>query len=202
MRTIPGFLLLSFAVIGCNQAQPVKDEQSDDASQESSLAPPAPEPQPAPQSQAIDAPAAPVIVAPEPVSDPRTPISEEKFTATSAQGAGNTVQTYYALLEANKVKEAWELRRPAAGETDESLAKDMKQYQEYHAQVGAPGEIRGAAGSLFVTVPVRVYGRTNDGAAFERGGLLTLRRSNDVPGATVSQLEWRIESASPADLLK
>src|SRR5689334_20691642 len=39
--------------------------------------------------------------------DDRTPISEAPFTPTSAQGAANVVQIYYALLGQHRYEEAW-----------------------------------------------------------------------------------------------
>jgi len=59
--------------------------------------------------------------------------------------------------------------------------------------VGAPGRIEGAAGSLFVEVPVVLYGRYATGGEYHASGKAVLRRVNDVPGATAEQLKWRIE---------
>jgi hypothetical protein len=55
------------------------------------------------------------------------------------------------------------------------------------AEVYAPGDPRGAAGSVYVEVPMRV---TASGAA--RAGTVTLRRVNDVPGSSPSERHWRI----------
>ena len=54
----------------------------------------------------------------------------------------------------------------------------------------------GAAGSLYVEVPVRTYGLTSKGEKFEQPGTVTLRRVNDVDGATPTQLRWTIRSSS------
>lgn len=58
----------------------------------------------------------------------------------------------------------------------------------------APGDIRqeGAAGSLYCEIPVRIEA---PGRPVE-AGTLTLRRANDVPGATAEQLRWHIESST------
>jgi hypothetical protein len=121
--------------------------------------------------------------------DDRTPVSEAPFTPESAQGAANVVQTYYALVEAGKFAEARRLRSDGGG--DEA---DFDRYSEYHANIGAPGRIEGAAGSLYVEVPVQAYGRLKSGEPFNLRGSATLRRVNDVPGATPEQLRWRIAS--------
>ncbi|WP_230291862.1 hypothetical protein [Croceicoccus sp. Ery5] len=56
------------------------------------------------------------------------------------------------------------------------------------------GEQEGAAGSLYYTVPVALYGTSIDNLAVELTGTMTLRRANDVPGADADQLSWRIAS--------
>jgi membrane-bound inhibitor of C-type lysozyme len=118
--------------------------------------------------------------------DDRTPVSEAPFTPQSAQGAANVVQTYYALLGEGKAAEAGKLR-------GDGQAPDLSSYAEYHAQVGGPGQIEGAAGSLYVEVPVVIYGRLKTGAEVHQSGKAVLRRVNDVPGSTPAQRRWHIE---------
>ena len=48
--------------------------------------------------------------APEGLADDRTPVSEAPFADTSAQGAANVVQAYFALVEAHRYAEARRLR--------------------------------------------------------------------------------------------
>ncbi|MFD1611984.1 hypothetical protein ACFSCW_09240 [Sphingomonas tabacisoli] len=127
--------------------------------------------------------------------DDRTPVSEAPFAKTSAQGAANVVQTYFALIEAAKYAEAralWSDGGKASGMTPEALAASLGRYTEYHAQIGSPGAIKGAAGSLYVDVPAVAYGRLKTGEPFNLKGPITLRRCNDVPGCTAAQREWRI----------
>ena len=118
--------------------------------------------------------------------DDRTPVSEAPFTATSAQGAANVVQTYFALLETRRTHDAAALRL-------DGKVFDLTPYASYHAQVGAPGVVEGAAGSLYVSVPVVIYGRLANGGPLHQSGEAVLRRVNDVPGATAEQRRWRIE---------
>ncbi|PSJ38419.1 hypothetical protein [Allosphingosinicella deserti] len=130
--------------------------------------------------------------------DDRTPVSEASFAATSAQGAANVVQTYFALLEGGKYGDAWRLWSDggrASGMSREAFAASFGKYSEYHAQIGAPGSIEGAAGSLYVEVPVVVYGRLKSGAEVHMNGPVTLRRVNDVDGSTAEQRKWHIASS-------
>ena len=151
---------------------------------------------PANATHAVEAPAArPPAGEPEALNNDRTPVSEAPFTEKSAQGAANVVQTYYALLEAGRYGDAWRLWSgggEASGRTAAEFAGDFRRYREYHAQIGAPGSLEGAAGSIYVDVPVQVYGRLSSGERFERRGTVTLRRVNDVPGSTLEQRRWHI----------
>ncbi|MXO65888.1 hypothetical protein [Altericroceibacterium endophyticum] len=80
--------------------------------------------------------------------------------------------------------QAWqEDQRDAA-----SLRKLFGQYDDFGLQFGE-GETEGAAGSLYYTAPVTLI--ANHGQV-KRTGTITMRRVNDVPGATPEQLAWRI----------
>jgi membrane-bound inhibitor of C-type lysozyme len=124
--------------------------------------------------------------------DDRTPVSEAPFAPTSAQGAANVVQTYFALLEQGKAAEAARLRVDGRPE-------DLSPYASYHAQVGAPGHSEGAAGSLYIEVPVVIYGRLKTGGELHRAGKAVLRRANDVPGSTADERRWRIDRLEVSD---
>src|SRR3546814_6508705 len=80
----------------------------------------------------------------------------------------------------------------ASGMTFDEFKESFSKYQEYHANIGAPGRIEGAAGSLYVEVPVQVYGRLNTGEEFNMLGSVQLRRVNDVPGSTPEPRQWHI----------
>lgn len=127
--------------------------------------------------------------------DDRTPISEAPFTATSAQGAANVVQIYYALLSEHRYEDAWKLWTQGgngSGMSAEAFAASFGPYESYNANIGAPGAIEGAAGSLFVDVPVVIYARRNSREEVHESGAVTLRRVNDVPGSTDEQRRWHI----------
>jgi hypothetical protein len=175
------------------------------------MPPAATSPQPAADPNAAPPPSKtfPPVTPPAPgtpggLPDDRTPLSEASFTPTSAQGAANVVQTYYALVAERRYEDAWRLWTQGgegSGMTAEAFAKSFTPYESYNANIGAPGAIEGAAGSLYVSVPVQVYGRRKSGEEVHLLGEATLRRVNDVPGSTPEQRKWhisRIELREPA----
>lgn len=133
--------------------------------------------------------------APGGLPDDRRPLVEGTIAPSSGQAAAQVVQSYYALLESHREAQAWKLwsegspDRPASAD---AFARQFDRYADYHARVGAPGQVEGAAGSMYVTVPVVIYGRLKSGAEVHESGTATLRRVNDVPGATEAQRSWRI----------
>jgi hypothetical protein len=165
-------------------------------------------PSSAPPAAAAAASPAPVPVAPLPPVEPpapgtagglpddRTPISEAPFTPQSAQGAADVVQTYFALIGGARYAQAWALWSDggkASGQPDgAAFTRSFDRYAQYNAQVGAPGVPDAGAGSVYVSVPVVIYGRLKTGQEVHEKGEAQLRRVNGVPGATAEQLKWRI----------
>lgn len=127
--------------------------------------------------------------------DDRTPVSEAPFTPASPQGAADVVQTYFALIGEKAYDRAfalWSDDGAASGRTQAQFAAGFDDYLQYGAQVGAPGQPEGAAGSSYISVPVQIYGRRKSGEPFHQRGDAQLRRVNDVPGSTPTQRLWRI----------
>jgi hypothetical protein len=122
--------------------------------------------------------------------DDRTPVSEGKFTPDSAQGAANVVQIYFASIEGGKYAAAralWGNEGADSKLSPAAFAASFAKYKEYHANIGGPGEVEGAAGSRYVSVPVQIYARLKDGRPDYQRGEIVLRRT-EVDGATA---EWR-----------
>lgn len=133
--------------------------------------------------------------APGGLPDDRRPLVEGPIAPSSAEGAAQVVQSYYALLESGRAAQAWSLwsdGSPDRAANAETFTRRFDRYADYHAQIGAPGRIEGAAGSLYVDVPVVIYGRLKSGAKVHESGTATLRRVNDVPGSSEAQRSWRI----------
>ena len=161
---------------GCSQetVPPATNETSNNAMVQTPLTPPAPG-------------------EPGGLADDRTPLPEGPIDPKSAQGAGQVLQQYFALLEAGKESQADKLWSGSGAPAE--FSNRLAQYREIHANIGAPGDPEGAAGSIYVDVPVQLYGRLKDGKEFNARGTMTLRRVNDVPGSTEEQRRWHIYRA-------
>lgn len=132
---------------------------------------------------------------------PQSVVEEDAIDPKGAQGAAQVVQGYYGLLEERRYDDAqdlWNDNSAIGAEDDARFAARFRGFSEIHANIGAPGEVEGAAGSLFVTVPVQVYGRiAANGKPWYRLRQVTLRRVNDVPGSGEADRRWHIESIGP-----
>lgn len=125
--------------------------------------------------------------------DDRTPLAEPTgpIDPKSAEAAGQVVQSFGALIEQRRFPEAERLWSDSARARQFSDA--LGPNDENHLEIGAPGDLEGAAGSIYVTVPVVFYGKATNGKDFRRGADVILRRVNDVPGSTEAQRRWHIE---------
>jgi hypothetical protein len=120
--------------------------------------------------------------------DDRTPLEEPRgaIDPKSAEGAGQVVQHYGALIEQGRWTESWKLwSSPGAAK---EFDRNWREVSEVHMEIGKPGDSEGAAGSTYVTVPAIFYGDS-----FRRAADVILRRVNDVPGSTEAQRRWHIE---------
>ena len=120
------------------------------------------------------------------LAEPRGPIDPK-----SAEAAGQVVQHYGALLEQQRFKEAEARWSDAAGAR--AFTSALRSHSEVHVEIGRPGDMGGAAGSVYVSVPVVFYGKLQSGDAFRRPADVILRRVNDVPGSTERQRRWHID---------
>jgi len=144
---------------------------------------------------ANDAVPAPPSVAADNVAlpDDRTPLEEPNgpIDPKSAEAAGQVVQSYGALIEQGRWSEAEALW--GDGAVAARFTAGLKPNRESHLEIGKPGLPEGAAGSIYVTVPVIFYGENKVGVDFRRAAEVVLRRVNDVPGSTEAQRRWHIE---------
>jgi hypothetical protein len=124
--------------------------------------------------------------------DDRTPLPEPNgpIDPKSAEAAGQVVQHYGALIEQGRWAESWKLWSDAGAA--KQFDRNWRNDSEVHMEIGKPGDMEGAAGSIYVTVPVVFYGKRNDGGEFRKKAAVILRRVNDVPGSTEAQRRWHI----------
>ena len=165
----------ALALVGCNRAGevavPNAGQPANDAADQ---APPA------------TAPAATAPPARIPLSEPKGPIDPK-----SAEAAGQVVQSYGALIEQKRWTEANALWGDPGGA--KKFRSELAAFADAHLEIGDLGEMEGAAGSSYVTMPVVFYGQLKDGKASRRSADIILRRVNDVPGSTDAQRRWHIE---------
>lgn len=138
-----------------------------------------------------EAPTPPSPGSPGGLAEDREPLSEGKLDLKGPEGAGQVVQQFAALMEQRRFAEARELWGDVPNDSLPLLAS-LETYREVHAQIGKPSGMEGAAGSLYVTVPILLYGKDSSGAAFNMNANATLRRVNDVPGSTAEQRSWHL----------
>lgn len=122
-----------------------------------------------------------------PLAEPAGPIDPK-----SAEAAGQVVQHYGALIEQKRFLEARALWGDPTGA--EQFESRLKGYANVHLEIGNPGDMEGAAGSIYVTIPVILYGESQSNQPFRCSGDVTLRRVNDVPGSTEAQRRWHISA--------
>lgn len=122
----------------------------------------------------------------EPLAEPKGPIDPK-----SAEAAGQVVQHYGALIEQHRSADAEKLWSNAG--LASQMTSKLAPYPDIHLEIGKPGEPEGAAGSIYVTVPIVFYGKDQTGAPLRVAADVILRRVNDVPGSTAAQRRWRIE---------
>jgi hypothetical protein len=174
-------IALLAALAACSVETPPAENAADQANAAAPLSPPEP-------GTAGGLP----IQAGTPQAEPDGPIDPK-----GAEGAGQVLQSFGALIEQKRFGEArklWAGGAPQSQMSDSEFAAQYRAYSEAHLQSGAPGDIEGAAGSLYIDIPVVLYGRMANGRQFSRSGTATLRRVNDVPGSTEEQRLWHIAS--------
>lgn len=162
------------ALCACNptQRQPQRRTSADNA-----------KPALVPRARVTDGPAPaqrPVPVAKQPVVDPR-----------SSEAAADIARGFVDLINRGRFDEAYMLLGPGAPPRAD-FDRQFSAYSDLRATLGTPGDQEGAAGSIYLSIPVQLTGRQH-GKRVDRSLDLILRRVNDVPGSTEAQRHWHIE---------
>jgi hypothetical protein len=117
-------------------------------------------------------------------------------------GPREVMVSYYSLIAQHNYHAAfrlWAIREDGtngAGQSEARFATGYRQTRSVSAEVGAEGEGDGAAGTIYVPVPVRVTAHTTSGRTQVFSGQYTLRKS-DVKGGDP---HWKIHSAKLVQL--
>ena len=126
----------------------------------------------------------------KPLSEPKGPIDPK-----SAEAAGQVVQSFGALIEQGRWKEAEALFGDKAAAA-KALAP-LRGNWDVHLEIGDLSEPEGAAGSTYISMPIAFFGNKAVGVPFRNAATIVLRRVNDVPGSTAAQRRWHIERIEP-----
>ena len=110
-----------------------------------------------------------------------------------AAGARAIVARYASLLGQHRFREAALLWGRGI---KPQFATLLASSRHLAGSVGKPFDEEGAAGSIFIRVPLKLTGLAASGRPFTLAGDLTLRRVNGVPGATRAQLDWHIVASN------
>lgn len=107
-----------------------------------------------------------------------------------AAAARDVMVRYVKLLETAQLTDA--RRYWTMGSDPGILEAQLEQFERFDLTIGDPGPMEGAAGSVYINIPLRLDGRATDGSALALGGAATLRRANNVPGSSDVQRQWHI----------
>jgi hypothetical protein len=173
MRKLP--LLLSLLLIACGQPEQASE--------------------PTPEATATEV----VTATPSPIASASardyTPPQLTPEAEKTEKGARNLLLAWALAMEDRAFGPAYLLFGEYAERTGQSSAQYAASFADYRTVNVAIGEgmADGACGSSYYEVPVTLTGTTQDGKTYVREGTITLRRVNDVDGATPAQLKWHLE---------
>jgi len=132
--------------------------------------------------------------------DKDAPIADCQPDPKSAQAAAAVVRLYYSAINARDYGTAW-TQWGEDGPPNQSLPRFSAGFAETKSTrvtIGELSEGDAGAGSVFQSVPVTIDAVLKTGEHQRFKGSYTLRRVNDVDGATPAQRRWHIESAKLA----
>ncbi|MFB2895867.1 hypothetical protein ACE1CI_23405 [Aerosakkonemataceae cyanobacterium BLCC-F50] len=119
-------------------------------------------------------------------------------TRLEQQRAAEVIRHYYDAINRKDYKSAyadWAGRGAASGQSFEEFKKGFANTTSVKVNIGQPGSINGAAGSLYIEIPVNITATTVNRTTQRFAGNYTLKRINDVPGSTPEQRRWHLYSA-------
>jgi hypothetical protein len=109
------------------------------------------------------------------------------------------VRSYYRAIARRDYEQAysaWEDNGAASHQSLEQFRQGFANTASIAVDIGTPGELNGAAGSIYIEIPVTVTAVTEGGTPQRFRGSYVLRRVNNVPGSTPEQRQWHLYSAN------
>lgn len=116
----------------------------------------------------------------------------------TSRGPEEVVRSYYAAInerDYQRAYDAWGNDGPPGHPTLRNFASGFTDTDSVKVVLGTPGRIEGAAGSRYVTIPVRVRAFERVAGPHDYVGSYTVRRSV-VPGADPVNQRWHLYAAS------
>ena len=120
-------------------------------------------------------------------------------SGSSADDPKGAIATYYRALDRGDYRVAydqWEGDGEASGKSFASFRDGFANTRSTSVDIGTPRDGEGAAGSVYITVPVDVRATLRSGAQQHFAGSYVLRRINNVPGSSAEDRRWHLHSAS------
>ena len=119
------------------------------------------------------------------------PLLKPAIDPKSSEAAELLVGSFVRLLNQGRLGDAYMLLGPNA-QPRAQFDSDFGHYRNLKVKAGAATDQEGAAGSIYLSVPLDISGQMN-GQNVERRATAVVRRVNDVPGSTEAQRHWHIE---------
>lgn len=154
-----------------------------------------------PPAQSVSPPSPPRAPSPAPPSasanDVRPVLAPPTLVPAAEKGekgARNVLLSWARAVELRKFDDAWSHLSEA-----DRKKWSKAEWRAIFADLGQitvivpAGEMEGAAGSLYYTAPFTITGSDPSGRPVRYTGEATLRRVNDVDGATANQLRWHFD---------
>ncbi len=138
---------------------------------------------------------------PSPTSSPVSPAQSDggnEALQQEQQEAVQVIRDYYRAIARRDYEQAysaWQDGGAASKQSFDQFKQGFANTASVAVEVGEPGQIEGAAGSLYIEIPVTVTAVTTSGTPQRFRGTYQLRRVNDVPGSTSEQRRWHLYSA-------
>lgn len=127
---------------------------------------------------------------------PLVGFAEAQSASSTAEDAVQLIRNYYRWINQKKYQGAfniWEKGEDGNavnGQSFEKFAGGFSDTASVSVEVGAPGEIEGAAGSNYIQIPVVISATSTDGSQQKFAGTYTMRSSN-----MADDKSWYINSA-------